>query len=512
MLDSDTSSGTNAASAPARLLFVDDEPSILSSLKRLFHAQGHTIFTANSGAEGLAILDKETIDAVVSDMRMPEMDGAQFLEEVFKRRPETKRILLTGYADAASTVAAINRGKIWRYIAKPWNDDELITTVNQALTHRNLMAENAGLIKLTTQQNEELKTLNASLEEKVAQRTDQLVKAMSSLESANQQLRKGFVSTVTLFSGLVEQRGRLSGHSRRVANIARQIAERMHLPDADLQDVIIASLLLDIGKLGLPDHLLNVPLNALAITDKTEFMKHPIKGAHVLAGIEQLAKAARIIRHQNEYLDGSGYPDKLAGLSIPLGSRIVCVANDYDALQHATLMKHLYQPEEAREFILKERGKHYDPAVVKALMASIEDIKPTPPKELVLRPSAMVPGMVIAHDLKAEDGNLIMASGQEVDHELIVSLKALEKNIGTELKIHVFADSPATASNDKSSGNMTELEVNQLAPGMTLAHNLSHKDGYLILAQGMQLDDWMIKELNVLALAGSGPAKVTVNT
>ncbi len=157
----------NAELVQQRVLVVDDEASILSALRRLLRHHKMEVLTADSGQAGLAILEHETVDVVISDMRMPGMSGAEFLEEVFSRWPETKRILLTGYADVASTIAAINRGKIWRYIAKPWNDDELLLTVQQAVGHRSLMQENARLLKLTQDQNEQLKTLNASLEEKV---------------------------------------------------------------------------------------------------------------------------------------------------------------------------------------------------------------------------------------------------------------------------------------------------------------------------------------------------------
>jgi response regulator RpfG family c-di-GMP phosphodiesterase len=118
---------------PVRVLAVDDEPSILSAIKRLFRGQGWEVLTATSGKEALALLEQEPVALVVSDMRMPEMDGAQFLEQVFVRWPDTKRILLTGYADATATIAAINRGKIWRYVAKPWNDDEGEAALQQIL-------------------------------------------------------------------------------------------------------------------------------------------------------------------------------------------------------------------------------------------------------------------------------------------------------------------------------------------------------------------------------------------
>jgi response regulator RpfG family c-di-GMP phosphodiesterase len=173
------------APGPAVVLFVDDEPSILSALRRLFRPQGYTILTAESGAAGLAALEQQPVDLVVSDMRMPVMDGAQFLEQVRSRWPEVMRILLTGYADVTSTIAAINRGEIFRYIAKPWNDEEIILTVREALEHRRLKAENTRLLALTRAQNEELLRLNTGLEAQVASRTAELSQTLAMLETSH---------------------------------------------------------------------------------------------------------------------------------------------------------------------------------------------------------------------------------------------------------------------------------------------------------------------------------------
>jgi len=115
----DTPDPTAASTAPATLLLVDDEPSILSALRRLFRPQGYRVLTAEGGQAALDLLQGEAVDLVISDMRMPGMDGAQFLERVRRIQPDTARILLTGYADIASTIAAINDGGIDRYIAKP---------------------------------------------------------------------------------------------------------------------------------------------------------------------------------------------------------------------------------------------------------------------------------------------------------------------------------------------------------------------------------------------------------
>ena len=111
------------------LLCVDDEANILSSLKRLFRPTGYRVLTAPGGAEALAILDREEVDLVISDMRMPGMSGAELLAAVRSRRPDTVRILLTGFADMSSTVEAINQGQLHRYIAKPWDDGEVLLVV-----------------------------------------------------------------------------------------------------------------------------------------------------------------------------------------------------------------------------------------------------------------------------------------------------------------------------------------------------------------------------------------------
>ena len=131
--------------APATLLFVDDEPGILSALRRLFRPHGYRILIAESGEQGLAILEENEVDLVISDMRMPVMDGAAFLKQVRQRWPDITRILLTGYADITSTVSAINEGEIYRYIAKPWDDNEIITIVREAIERRRLQSENIRL-------------------------------------------------------------------------------------------------------------------------------------------------------------------------------------------------------------------------------------------------------------------------------------------------------------------------------------------------------------------------------
>jgi response regulator RpfG family c-di-GMP phosphodiesterase len=428
--------------APATLLFVDDEPSILSALRRLFRPHGYRILVAEGGAAGLAVLEQEHVDLIISDMRMPEMDGATFLKQACKRWPNTVRILLTGYADVSSTVAAINEGEIFRYISKPWDDEEIVKIVADALERQRLESENRRLTALTQAQNEELKTLNSSLEQKVSERTAELSQALSFVEQAHGELKKSFLTSVQVFAGLVELRSgsagnRLSGHGRRVADMARNLAQRLGANDNEIQNIMLSGLLHDIGKLGLPDELLGKPFNTLTQDQRALVIKHPQIGQNILMGIEKFKDAAIIVRHHHECFDGNGFPDRLAGMAIPLGSRILAVANDYDALQIGTLVQRPLRQEEALAFLVDNRGKRYDPAAVDAFVKMIAETQKSVPVEQPLRTMHLKPGMVLSRDLAHRDGYLLLAKGSALTADIIGQLVKLEQTEKQNLTVYI---------------------------------------------------------------------------
>ena len=281
----------------ARILCVDDEPNILSSLRRLLRAEGYDILLAPGGAAGLAILESEHVDIVISDMRMPEMDGAQFLERVRAKWPETIRLLLTGYADIQSILDAINRGEIYRYITKPWNDNDILLIVRHALERKELERDKQRLEALTREQNEQLKELNAGLESKVQERTAELKTALGSLTTANDKLKNSFLTSIKIFSGMIEMRNNsLAGHSRRVADLARRVAAKMNLSADELQDVFVAGLLHNIGKVAFSDDLLAMPVSTMSSENLALYRKFPIRGEQLLMPLDDLRDVAKIIR------------------------------------------------------------------------------------------------------------------------------------------------------------------------------------------------------------------------
>lgn len=425
------------------LLFVDDERNILSSLKRLFRPLGYRIFLANGGAEGLEILRQEQVDLVISDMRMPEMDGAEFLEKVAAQWPDTVRLLLTGYADISSTIAAINKGKIHQYISKPWNDNDIKITVEQALKFRLLEAERDELLELSHKQNEELKEFNTNLEGLVKSRTDELEQTMGMLEVSYQTLKDGYSSAIKVFSNLIELReGSERGNSRKVADQVQKLALSLGMDEEQAQQVSYAGMLCDIGKVGFSDDVFNKPVALMNDKDKEQYFKHPILGEAILMTLDPLKMAAKIIRHYRECYDGEGFPDKLTANNIPLGSRILSVVSDFYALQAGRLIEGGITAKDAQEFIASRKGANYDPQVVDAFIkqqSMSENLSTSKDQDIYKIQSVdLKEGMILARDINIKDGVLLLSKDHSLGPHVIKQIGNLERTLKETLEIFVY--------------------------------------------------------------------------
>lgn len=429
-------------STPATLLFIDDEANILNSLKRLFRPLGYNILTAESGEQALILLVKEKVDLVICDMRMPQMTGAEVLEQIRGKWPDVVRILLTGYSDITSTIAAINRGEIYRYVPKPWDDNEIALIVRDALERKNLLAEKQRLEALTRQQNEELKALNASLDDKVRQRTEELRVALESLAHAHGQLKKDYFATIQVFANLMElRRGTMAGHSRRVAQLCRDIAQAMGRPEMEIQNLEVAAQLHNIGKIGLPDRLLDRPFVELSYEERVQFGKHPLRAAAILMALAPLADAAQLIRYHREHYDGVGNSSDLLASALPLGARILLVASDYESLQEGLIGRDRLAPNQALNMIINGRSTRYDPAVVdvfRELVANAghHDHVET---EFQLTSGQLREGMLLTRDIMTSNGMLLLLKDSTLNAEHICEIREFEQTACEHLTIHTHS-------------------------------------------------------------------------
>jgi response regulator RpfG family c-di-GMP phosphodiesterase len=421
-----------AANPPWTLLAVDDEPNILAALRRLFRATGWRILTAGHAEEALALLGAEPVDAVVSDMRMPGMDGVQLLERVSQGWPRTARLLLTGQADLGSTIAAINRGQLHRYITKPWNDDELVLTLRQVAERQQLEADKHALERLTQQQNDELKALNAGLEARVALRTQEL-------GAANDRLKRNYLTSIKAFTALIELRGSAQvGHARQVAELSRRIGQAMTLDAATAHDLPIAALLHDIGHIGLSDAVLARPLSRLDGDELRRYRLHPVLGEQALLASDDMQGVAPLIRAHHERWDGQGFPDGLRGAAIPLGARILSVADAFEDLRSGRIDGQALSTLDARRTVLAGRGNQFDPTVVDAFASLFSAAPPQPSvKTLRLRTSELHAGQTLTRDFVSPEGVLLLSSGQRLNDDLIGRIRAFERKHGLTLMLTV---------------------------------------------------------------------------
>jgi response regulator RpfG family c-di-GMP phosphodiesterase len=419
------------------VLTVDDEPSVLNALRRVFRTQGFNTLQATSGAQGLELLKTHQVDLVISDMRMPEMDGAKFLEQVKSHDESIVRVLLTGYADISSTIAAINHGAIHRYIAKPWDDHDLVLVVREALTRRGLEKKNAELTALTKRQNEQLQEANQTLESRVVARTAELEQINGMLDAAYQDLNHTFVLTVNVFSSLLEMRGGHPGHSRRVADLSRETAIRLGLPEREVEEVYLAALVHDIGSIGYPDSMLSKPVSSYSADEMKRYRRHAMDGETALMALHQLQGVAKIVRQHHERFDGKGFPDGLAGEEIVVGARIVAAASDLDEMTHGGSGEQKTSPERARSILLGAMGTRHEEKIVRALLEAAEGLADFAQNDVQIDAQDLSPGMVLARPVLSSSGAMLLASGYVFDDRVVNQVKAYASREGVRLMLWV---------------------------------------------------------------------------
>lgn len=312
-----------------KILIVDDEPANLRLLERLFRRE-YQVIAATSGAEALELLEMHDVAVIISDQRMPGMTGIEFYKRASEMRPHTVRIILTGYTDVNSLVEAINSGVVYKYVPKPWVNEDLLQTIVRAIEH--------------------YETIKSQYQLKL--RADRLSEQLQSS-------RDGFVRFVA--ESLNAQDAFLHEHLRRTSDYAVAVGHRLNLEGGELEQLALAGFLHKIGRLILPER--SRQNNRTPTDDNRQIVK---RAARLLTNFPGMEEAAQAVRYHDEYYDGSG-GDNFYAEQIPLFARIVTVTAAYDLMTAPQISAETLTHEQALEKLRSDAGKHFDPKVVEAL-------------------------------------------------------------------------------------------------------------------------------------------------
>lgn len=323
------------ASEQYTVTVVDDEPASLDVLVRAARSWNFSCQAASSAEEALRLLEQRPTPVIVTDLRMPGHGGLWLVREVQRRWPESSIIVVTGGHDADSMSQCMDAGA-HHYFLKPINFDEFHHALSATLKqHR---------------RHHEGECHRQHLERTVDRQT--------------RKLRRTFLSAIDSLVRLLEARDPYtSGHSLRVSGYTMRLGERLDLDEKTRSRLKLAAKLHDIGKVGLPESILNKP----AKLTPEEFMlvrKHPVTGERVLAPIIRSRHVLAAIRGHHERFDGLGYPDNLRGGNIPLLARIIAIADCYDALTSSRAYRHAMSEAAALQIIQHGAGTQFDPELV----------------------------------------------------------------------------------------------------------------------------------------------------
>ena len=333
----DDGSGDMTTTDVRRILLVDDEEGIRESLSTYLETNGFQVDTAADAIAARRMIGESTYDLVLTDISMPEVSGLDLLAQIKDEHPSLEVIMITGYLDISFAIQAMRRGA-YDFFTKPFNYEKILLTIER-------------------------------VEEK--RRLEDQARRYESLRQQKQFEQQAILETTLGLARAGEERDRYNiGHGKRTAEFALMIADKLGYSDERKKNLRYASLLHDVGKIGIDDQILNKP----GRLDEQEFAaikRHSEIGEYILTPISFLSDIAEVVRHHHERWDGTGYPDGIAGEAIPIDARILCIADYFDSITSARPYRRPMETEKARALIREEAGKTFDPTLADVFLEGL---------------------------------------------------------------------------------------------------------------------------------------------
>jgi len=325
-----------------QILVVDDEKLICSIFAKRLEKEGYSCITALNGREALDYFYKGMPSLIISDVKMPQMDGMELLRRVKALDPKMKVIIMTSYPEIDLALEAMRIGA-FDFMIKPVELDLVILNVKKALERKKI--------------EEEIELYHHELERLVTERT-------AKLQEAYQVLKRTHLDSVTALVGAIEAKDPSTrGHSDRVRQMCIKMGAHLGFDEARIGSLEYGALLHDIGKIGIKDEVLGKQ-SSLSPEENQTIQEHPLIGVKILEGVDIFRDKIPMIRHHHEHFDGKGYPDGLMGEAIPVEARILAVVDAFDSMISGRLYREKMPLEAALLELQKDKGKKFDPRVL----------------------------------------------------------------------------------------------------------------------------------------------------
>lgn len=329
-----------------RILIVDDEDLICTIFSKRLKKEGYSCITAYNGREALDRFYKDTLSLIVTDIKMPQMDGIELLKKVKAVDPKTMVIIMTSYPEIDLAVEAMRLGA-FDFILKPVELDLVVLSVKKALERKRL--------------EEEVEAYHNRLERLVGERT-------AKLQEAYYILKRAHLDSVNVLVGAIDAKDPYTrGHSDRVRKMSLRMGSKLGFNETKLEGLEYGALLHDIGKIGIKDEVLQKQ-GSLDPDEYESIREHPLIGVKIVEGIEFFKDKIPMIRYHHEHFDGTGYPDGLVGDAIPLEARIIAVPDTFDAMTSGRPHRGRMTVEDVLMELEKEKGKKFDPHILQIFL------------------------------------------------------------------------------------------------------------------------------------------------
>jgi len=329
-----------------RILVVDDEKTICLLLAQRLFKEGYICATANNGKEALNHFYKDDLSLIITDIRMPEMDGMELLKNVKTIKPKMMVTIMTAYPEIDMAVEAIRLGAN-DFIIKPVDLELMVFSVKKALEQKRM--------------EEEIEAHHKNLEKLVEEGTSKLREALLVL-------KKTHLDSVKVLAGAIDAKDPYTrGHSDRPIKMSMRIGMKMGFSEERLENLVFGALFHDIGKIGIRDEVLQKK-GPLTPEEYQYVQQHPLIGVKIIEGIDFFKDKVSMIRNHHEHFDGGGYPDGLMGETIPLEARIIAVSDAFDAMTSLRPHRRAMPVEGVLLEMEKGKGRQFDPQILEIFL------------------------------------------------------------------------------------------------------------------------------------------------